>query len=80
MLADKMNKVVEGIDELKKVFMRQCTIDMLTSMNDEGLIAMKKCLELMDSSMDLAIEEARVMDEINAKLDKLLEMKEKGSN
>ena len=72
MLATKTNEIIKEVNEMKDIFMKSLSLDMLEDMDEDGFIAMKKCFKLMNLSMELAVEQAQVMDEINAKLDKLV--------
>lgn len=80
MLTEKTNAIIEEVNELTEIFMKQFSTDMFENMEGDEFVAMKKTFKLMDRSMDLALEQAKVMDAINEKLDKLLAMKEEGSN
>ena len=80
MLTVKTNEIIKEVNELKEIFMKQFSTDMFEDMEGDEFVAMKKTFKLMNLSMELAVEQAEVMDAINEKLDKLLAMKEEGSN
>ena len=80
MLAEKTNKIIEEINGLKELMVKKIGNDMLNGMDETEAVAMTKMFKLMNLTMDLAKEQAMTMDSINAKLDKLLERTEKGSN
>ena len=80
MLAEKTNKIIEEINGLKELMVKEIGNDMLNGMDETEAVAMAKMFKLMNLTMDLAKEQAMAMDSINAKLDKLLERTEKGSN
>ena len=76
MLEYKAKKIVEEMNELKT-----CMTKMLAEnldpdyLDEEELRAMEvvsKCYKLLNSSMEDMVEQAEVMDQINAKLDTVL--------
>ena len=80
MLTDKTNEIIKEANELKEYFIKEIAVDMFDDMETEELAIMKKCFKLMDRSMELAVEQAKVMDGLNDKLDKLLAIMEKCSD
>lgn len=72
-LVVKSNEVLNKIDEVKKLYIREFVDeDALKSMDHQQLELIQKSLKIMDLTMDLMREEMKTMDEINSKLDKLL--------
>lgn len=72
MLKEMTREIVEEVNEMKDLIMKQCTIDMFINMGAEELLIIKKTVDLADKTMKLAIAQAEMMDNINEKLDKLL--------
>lgn len=72
-MLEKTKKFVEEVNELRSFIAKETGESMLsqyTSVDD--VILCKRLLDLCDSTTDLLIEEAKIMDEMNSKLDKLL--------
>ena len=75
-LAEKSNEVFEEINEVKKLYIREFIDgDELKSMDHQEFELVQKMLKIIDLSMDLVHEEMKAIDEIDSKLDKLLEKK-----
>ena len=75
-LAEKSNEVFEEINEVKKLYIREfIDEDELKSMDHQEFELVQKMLKIIDLSMDLVHEEMKAIDEIDSKLDKLLEKK-----
>lgn len=73
-LAKKSNEVYKMINELKTLYIRAfIDEDALKSMNPNNLELVQKSLKLVDLTNDLINEQMNAIDEINNKLDKLLE-------
>lgn len=83
MLENKTSKLVTEAKELMNLCVKQMGSDDIKSMSVTELDAIQRCLKLVDSACELSIEQAKMMDEINDKMDKLLrileKMEEKGS-
>lgn len=70
----KTNEILEMMDELMGVFgVELMKADMLTNMDMESFKTMKICMQLYQASKELAREQAVMMDEVNEKLDALLD-------
>ena len=80
MLTEKTKKIIEETNELKDIFMKQISFDMLCDMSVEEYSMFQKMIKLMDLANDLVVEQAAAIDLIHEKLDKLLAIVEKGSN
>ena len=75
-LAEKSNEVFEEINEVKKLYIRELIDeDELKNMDHQEFELVQKMLKIIDLSMDLVHEEMKAIDEIDSKLDKLLEKK-----
>lgn len=83
MLENKTSKLVTEAKELLNLCIKQMDADDIKNMDSASFDAIQRCLKLMDSACELSIEQAKMMDEINDKMDKLLyileKMEEKGS-
>lgn len=77
MLSEKAKKLVEEMNELKAQMSKQIfgliDIEYIDEEEIENLKLMKKCYELMNDSMEYMVEQAEVMDQMNLKLDLILE-------
>ena len=74
MLENKTTELVNEAKELMGFCVKQMDYHDLKNMDQEEFYAMKKCLEFVDSACELMVEEAELMDDLNYKLDKVLEL------
>lgn len=72
MLSETTIKFEEEVKELTKEFMREFATDIF-DMDEKQFDLMKKLFGLLNTSMELAKEQANTIDQINNKLDRLLE-------
>lgn len=72
MLSETTVKFEEEVKELTKEFMREFATDVF-DMDEKEFECMKKLFGLLNTSMELVKEEANTIDQINNKLDRLLE-------
>lgn len=72
MLTVKTTEVVEEMKKFMDWAFQHISADMFDDVSDDDALAMLRMIRLMNKTADLAIEQAKVMDEINQKLDKLL--------
>lgn len=78
MLSVEVNKFIEQIDEFKEFAVKQIDVDSFISMEPEGLIAIKKTLEIVQTFENIMnetsdkLEKLDELDKINEKLDRLL--------
>ena len=81
MLEKKTTELVNEAKELMGFCVKQMDYHDLKNMDQEEFYAMKKCLEFVDAACELVIEEAKMMDDMDHKLDDVLEIlrKEKES-
>lgn len=83
MLEIKAKKLVEEMNELKaqmsKQFLNLLDIDMLDEEEIENLKLIKRCYDIMNESMEYTVEQAKVMDQMNDKMNKILDLLEKKS-
>ena len=72
MLSETTVKFEEEVKELTKEFMREFATDVF-DMDEREFECMKKLFSLLNTSMELVKEQANTIDQINNKLDRLLE-------
>ena len=72
MLSENTVKFEEEVKELTKEFMREFATDVF-DMDEREFECMKKLFGLLNTSMELVNEQANTIDQINNKLDRLLE-------
>lgn len=81
MLTKKAERLMEKMNELKaqmgKQFCGLIDIEYIDEDEIENLKLLKKCYELMNDSMEFMLEQARMMDSIDKRLDKLIEQTRK---
>ena len=76
-MLNEVNKLIEEVNEVMDLYAKEMfDFDMLESMDKEEFVLMQKVLKLKDASFDLTRKQAEMIDEMNAKLDKLLAMTE----
>lgn len=66
------NEVGEIKEAYGKYFMSTMSIDMLIDTDPEIMKLLGKTWNLMDTSLELVLEQAKMLDEIDRKLDMLL--------
>lgn len=76
MLRLKAQQFENEVNEIKeaygKYFMSTMSIDMLIDTDPEVMKLLGKTWNLMDTSLELVLEQAKMLDEIDRKLDMLL--------
>ena len=75
MLLETSIKFKDEVNELKKEFIKEIATDVM-DMDETGFILMKKLFGLLDTSVDLMHEQAKTIDLIDKKLDRLFEKEE----
>lgn len=76
-MLENAKKFVEEINELKTFIAKEGSDSIFSKNNTvEDIILCKKLFDLCDSTTDLLLEQARTMDDVNRKLDRLLEKSE----
>ena len=68
----------EQVNEAKTSLLKLIPAESILEMDTEGIEALKKMFKLLDTSMTLVVEQAETINEINEKLDLLLDTKTKG--
>lgn len=77
MLTNKTKVILEELDEIMAICMKQLSMGAFANMGMDELLALQKCASLMERTKELAIEQAEMMDSMNQKLDTLLRLMEK---
>lgn len=72
MLENKTNELVNEIKELVDLACKQISIYDLKDMDAVTLNAVQSCISLVDSACELMVEEAKMMDDMDHKLDNVL--------
>ena len=82
-MIEMIDEVLEPLEELLKEMQEQLIEGLINKMlnndilklDDEELVVIKQCLKMSEMLQDIMIESAKSMDNINEKLDTLLEIK-----
>lgn len=76
LLSKKAKKINEGLTELVDLYIKNyANGSTFTDMSTDDFLVLQKSMKLMEDTMDLMVKEAEALDNINLKLDKLLESK-----
>ena len=77
MLKLKAENLINETKEILNLCIAQyMSLGSIKNMGADELAMMQKAVNLMDTMEDYALEEAKTLDEINEKLDKLLDKKD----
>lgn len=83
MLERKAKEIVEEMNEVKsamsKQFLGLIDIDCIDDDSIESLKLLTRCYRIMDSSMEYMVEQANTIDQLNEKLDKVIDLLNKRS-
>ena len=72
-LGELSSNYVNEAKEMKKFFMRaMMNEDTIQYLDDQTLEALKSCLKFYDLTLELVATQAKAIDEMNSKLDRLL--------
>lgn len=71
-MMETATKLNGTIDDAMNMALKACSIDMLKSMNEEDLAMFKTYFKIVDAYKEYIIKEAKTLNEINNKLDRLL--------
>ena len=74
MLEKKTNELVNEIKELVDLACKQISIHDLKDMDAVTLNAVQSCIKLGESACELMVEEAKMMDDMDRKLDNVLDL------
>ena len=76
MLVNKTDQLIEEVNELKDSYMKMFGSEMFNYMDENTFVLFKKSFDLLNTSMDVIKEQAKIIENIDKKLDKLLARKE----
>lgn len=77
-MTEMMNELMAEMDEVVGIAMKQAfSMNMVANMSMDELTALQKCASLLEKSKEVAFAQAKMMDDQNEKLDKLLRLLEK---
>lgn len=72
-MLEKTRKLMDATEELMDYVMKELVdFDTLAAMDGGEFEIMKKYIKLYEDAKELALEQAEMMDNMNAKLDKIL--------
>ena len=76
-MLENTRMIIEEIDKIKAICIKEmCNPDMLMRMNGSTLEMMQESMNLIEISKDLMIAQAIMMEDMNEKLDILVDKKE----
>ena len=76
-MLENTRKIIEEIDKIKAIGIKEmCNPDVLMYMNGNTLEMMQESMNLIEISKDLIIAQATMMEDMNKKLDILVDKKE----
>lgn len=79
-MLETTKKLIGEIDDIMGMCMRQFDLDDLMSMDKDQLEAVQKLVCIINTSKELIIKQAEMMEEQNIKLDLILESIEKNAH
>lgn len=77
MLVAETNKMINKIEELMNFTAGKMTLKNMASMDSDDFTMFKKCMELMEISCEICLEQARVIEKLENTTDELLEINRK---
>lgn len=79
-MLENTRKMIEEIDKIKAICTKQmCDPDVLMYMDGNTLEMLQASMKLIEISKDLMIAQATMMEDMNKKLDMLVNKKEQGA-
>ena len=76
-MLENTRKTIEEIDKIKAICIKEmCNTDVLMCMNGNTFEMMQESMNLIEISKDLMIAQATMMEDMNKKLDILVDKKE----
>ena len=76
-MLENTRKMIEEIDKIKAICIKEmCDPDVLMCMNGNTLEMLQESMKLIEISKDLMITQATMMEDMNKKLDILVDKKE----
>ena len=70
---DMTREFVDEVDDVMSIAMKNINLDMIANLSPEELLLWQKTMGLLNKSKKMLIVQAGMLDDINRKLDKLLE-------
>ena len=74
MLEKKTNELIDEAMGLMDFCVKQMTACDIKDMDTDNFAAIQKCISLVDSACELMVEEAKMMDDMDRKLDNVLDL------
>ena len=74
MLENKAIKLVTEAKGLMDFCVKQMTACDIKDMDADNFAAIQKCISLVDSACELMVEQSRMMDDMDRKLDEVLDL------
>ena len=74
MLEKKTNELIDEAKGLMDFCVKQMTACDIKDMDADNFAAIQKCISLVDSACELMVEQSRMMDDMDRKLDIVLEI------
>ena len=74
MLEKKTNELIDEAKGLMAFCVKQMTACDIKNMDADNFAAIQKCISLVDSACELMVEQSRMMDDMDRKLDNVLEI------
>lgn len=65
-------KFVDEVNEMKSLIVEQMTYDEILNIDEKSLKAIQTAIRLVDAYRDFTLEQAKLIEETNKKLDMLL--------
>ena len=78
MLEKKTNELIDEAKGLMNFCVKQLSACDIKDMDADNFVAIQKCIGLVDSACELMVEEAKMMDDMDRKLDEVLKILRKG--
>lgn len=77
MLVERTNQLIIEVNDIKEYMFKEFGSDIFDNMSEQEFALFKKLFNIMDVSMEVIEEQARVIQRIDKKLDKLLANKDR---
>ena len=74
MLEKKTNELIDEAKGLLDFCVKQMSACDIKDMDADNFAAIQKCISLVDSACELMVEQSRMMDDMDRKLDNVLEI------
>ena len=74
MLENKTNELIDEAKGLMDFCVKQMSACDIKDMDADNFAAIQKCISLVDSACELMVEQSRMMDDMDRKLDNVLEI------